>query len=295
METGIEIFSPEERNEISDRIEAASARDAIEVPGFPAKKQAIKQAVFPILVNAGAFILLILGLFLLISFQQSSVYEIRDSGTILGITERALIREIQKQAQISLNEKEAAIKEMHQRIDNVSLELVRLELLETLTEEQRSTMQELRYQEEYYNSELERLEHERSQIVVEARNRENETRSARSLEQQRNIQNRPDIQSAQEELARLSGEAERTAFMEMVPSDFTPVLPVDNIELSEETALRQQLAQLNSALMERDNLLETLRNQNASLSSQNASYQQTIASYENMIRRNTDAERENQQ
>jgi len=295
METGIEIFSPEERSEISDSIEAASARDSIKAPGFPSKKQAIKYGTFPILVNAGAIILLLIGLFLLFSFQQNSDYEIRESGSLLGITERALIREIRNEAQLRLNEKDAAINDMHRRINEVSLELGRLELLESVTAEQHSIMEELRRQEQVYSGELRLLEQERIQILTEARIRENEIRNSRFIDQERN------------------------AFLDSHLSGFSPDVSIDNIDQSAESALRQQISELNAALMERERIvselqnnmsdfrdqisstqqiladresqLELLRNQNNSLRTQNTSYQQTIASYESMIRRNTEAER----
>jgi len=98
----IELFSPEERSDISARIEAASARNAVTPPGFPSKTEAARRGLFPLLVNAGALVLLAGGLALLFASQQSGAGELRESDAALGVAERALIQEIRSEANYTL-------------------------------------------------------------------------------------------------------------------------------------------------------------------------------------------------
>jgi len=98
----IELFSPEERSDISARIEAASVRNAVTPPSFPSKTEAARRGLFPLLVNAGALVLLAGGLCLLFASQQSGAAELRASGAALGVAERALIREIRGEADSTL-------------------------------------------------------------------------------------------------------------------------------------------------------------------------------------------------
>jgi chromosome segregation ATPase len=226
--TGIEVFSDEERREISSRIEAASARDAAPPPGPPARGEASKKGLFPLLVNAAAILFLGAGLFLLFSFRRSDQAELRESGAELGITERALIQEIRKEVNLQLTEKEAAIDAMENRIAEVDDELSRLESLEALTDEQRETVGVLREQQEGYRGDLARLETERSQILAEARRREAEARQreerlhAQLAEQEGvlavtiadSVSNRTEIEAARTELAKLSAEEEKAALIE---------------------------------------------------------------------------------
>ena len=218
---GIEIFSAEERNEINERIEAASVRDAVTAPGIPSRAEATKREFFPFLVNSLAALLLAAGVLLLFSSQKTDAAEIRDSGAILGVTERALIREIRREINLQLNEKDTAIDTMNRRIAEVDLELGRLNSLEALTDEQRDAMAVLMAKQEEYRESLAGLQQERAVILTQARIREAQARQREELllEQQLflediSAQDRAEIEKAREELSRLSGEAEKTAFIE---------------------------------------------------------------------------------
>ncbi|MCL1814882.1 MAG: hypothetical protein FWG27_03545 [Treponema sp.] len=189
------IFSPEERSEITARIEKASSREAVVPPSIPSKKEAQRRGLFPLLVNAGALILLAAGLFLLFSSQQTGAAEIRKSGAVLGITERALIREIRNE----INEKDAAIDTMIRRIAEAGEELNRLFSLETLTNEQRGVVEKLQREQEEYQETLTQLQLERAGILTYARIKEAEAR---------------------EKLETLSGDAEKAALVEMQLSGF---------------------------------------------------------------------------
>ena len=226
-EREIEIFSTEERDDINARIEAASAREAVTAPGIPSKEQVSRRGLFPLLVNAGAVLLLAAGIFLLFSFQKTGTAKIRESGTVLGVTERALISEIRSEAKSLLGEKDNAINAMNERISDVDAELTRLASLETLTDEQRDAMAELILKQEEYRESLARMQIDRAKILTNARIREAEARRRdENLSEQRGIGDgeggigKAEMDSAREELAKLSGDAEKTALIEKQLSSF---------------------------------------------------------------------------
>ncbi|MDR0599988.1 MAG: hypothetical protein LBG84_07910 [Treponema sp.] len=214
----IEVFSEEERREISARIEAASAREAIAPARPPARGEAAKGGFFPLAVNIAAVVLLGAGLFCLFSFQRTDTAEIRETGAVLGIAERALIQEIRKEAGQRISEKEAAINSMSGRLAEVDAELERLESLEELSAEQRAAAEGLRRQREEYQGSLTQLQSERSQILAGARRREAELFAQRETAedplQDRSSQSEGEPPNAREELARLSGEDEKAALIE---------------------------------------------------------------------------------
>jgi chromosome segregation ATPase len=222
---GIEVFSDEERREISGRIEAASLREAVSPPGPPVRGEASKKGVFPLVVNAAGILFLGAGLLLLSSIQRADSAEIRESVAELGIIERALIREIRREVNLQLTEKDADISAMQNRITEVDDELARLESLEALTGEQRETMAALREQQEGYRGDLSRLETERALILAEARQKEAEARRrearlhARLAEQEGALENisarnRAELEAARAELAKLTGDDEKAALVE---------------------------------------------------------------------------------
>ncbi|MCL1812680.1 MAG: hypothetical protein FWG29_04070 [Treponema sp.] len=250
----IEIFSAEERNEINERIEAASVRDAVTAPGLPSKDQALKRGFFPLLVNAGAVVLLTVGVLLLFTFQQTDAAEIRKSGVVLGITERALIQEIRKEINTQLNEKDQAIEAMIKRITEIDRELELLNSLEVLSGEQQKTMEELLVRQEEYRENLTVLQHERSQILTQARIRETEIRQREEklLEQQLILENisaqsKAEIENAREELLKLSNEAEKASLIErQLAAFYTTILR--QIEERQFKAAENSIAALNEYL-----------------------------------------------
>ena len=250
----IEIFSPEERKRINETIETASRREPVAPPGIPSAKEALKKGLFPFFINAGAFVLLAAGIMLLIMFQQSSAEGIRESGTVIGITERVLIREIRNETNARLNEKESAIEAMNNRIAEVDAELERLSSLEALTDEQQAAMENLRREHGEYRETLNRLYQEKAQILTEARIREAEIRQReenRRREESILINltpgNREEVERAREELSLLSGEAEKTALIEKQLSGFYAFIQ-SQIEKQEYSAAENSLAALSEYL-----------------------------------------------
>jgi hypothetical protein len=212
------VFSGEEQREIARRIEAASARGSVAPPGPPARGEASRRGLFPLLVNAAALLILAAGLFCFSALHRTEAVEIRESGAVLGITERALIQEIRRETNQKLFQKEEAIEAMNFQIAGVEAELERLDSLEALSDEQRETMAALRLRQEEYRAGLEALQSERAQILAEAVRRE--TALHTRLEEQREAienlseQSRSEIGTAREELAKLSSEQEKAALIE---------------------------------------------------------------------------------
>ncbi|MDR2210392.1 MAG: hypothetical protein LBO65_02860 [Spirochaetaceae bacterium] len=233
--TEIEVFSEEERNEINARIEAASAREAVDPPRPPARGEAAKRSMFPLLVNVLGVLLLGAALFFLTALQKSGTVEIRKSASVLDITAQALIQEIRREVDLQLTEKDQAIDEMNSRITEVDAELERLDSLEELTGEQRTLMEELHRQQEEYRGSLSRLQIERARILANAWQRETEARQreaglhARLAEQQGALENlsaqsRAEIQAARDELAKLADVEEKSLLAEKQLSAYYAVL-----------------------------------------------------------------------
>jgi chromosome segregation ATPase len=217
-DTDIAVFSEEEQKEIIAQIEAAAQRGPMEPSRLPSKGEALKRSFFPLVVNVTAAALLCAGIFFMIFFQREGEVEIRESGAVLGITERKLIQEIRRETNRQISEKEAAIEAMSEKITEVDAELARLDSLEALTDEQRAAMSELHRQQDEYRLSLQTLQGERAQILAEARQRE-AALNARLEEQQGALENlsaksRAEILAAREELAKLSGDQEKSALVE---------------------------------------------------------------------------------
>ncbi|MDR2552894.1 MAG: hypothetical protein LBD31_07005 [Treponema sp.] len=217
-DTDISVFSEEERREINRRIESASVRDASPPPGLPARGEASRRGLFPFLVNAAGALVLGAGLFCLFSFHRSDTADIRESGALLGITERKLIQEIRREVNRRMDEKDAAINAMVRRINEVDAELKRLDSQDSLNDEQRIALETLRGRQEEYRDGLVRLQSERAQILAAARRREAElftrTEGQREAPEDSIAQVRAENQAARDELSRLSEEQEKAALAE---------------------------------------------------------------------------------
>jgi flagellar basal body-associated protein FliL len=212
------VFSEEEQRHITDEIERAARREALSPPSLPSKSEAARKGLFPLMVNIGALALLAAGAFLLFYFQNDESRSIRESGGGLGITERALIREIRRETNRLLGEKEAAIDRMNGELAAVDAELARLDSLEALTGEQRRTMEDLRRQQEEYHAGLSAAQAERARIIGESRRQEERLRE-RLLEQENALENlsgrsREEISRARDELAKLSLEHDKASLIE---------------------------------------------------------------------------------
>jgi chromosome segregation ATPase len=218
MSDEIAIFSEQERLEIQAQIEAAARREQMRPQGLPEKSQAAKRGLLPLWVNIGAAVVLAAGILLVLYLSRGETVEIRESGAMLGITERKIIQDIRSQTNKQIEEKEADIAAMNAKITEVDAELARLDSLEALTDEQKAAMEELHRQQDEYRSSLSTLQSERAQILADARAREAALNA--KLEEQKgamenlSAQSRAEIDAARAELAKLSGDQEKAALVE---------------------------------------------------------------------------------
>jgi hypothetical protein len=209
-DTDISLFSEEERKEIAAKIETAAARGKAIPAGFPARGEALRRGLFPLAVNAAGALLLAAGFFCAAAFHRGEAAEIRESGAVLGITERRLIQEIRQETGRQIREKEAEIKAMNEKIAAVDAELARLDSLEALTSDQQAEMAELRVRQDDYRHSLAGLQNERARILADARRQEILLYAKLAEERTENQEN----QTARDELARLSSEQEKAALIE---------------------------------------------------------------------------------
>ncbi|MDR1389539.1 MAG: hypothetical protein LBJ31_06125 [Treponema sp.] len=207
----IALFSAEEQREIEAEIEKAARRKA---PSLPSRAEAARRGVFPLVVNCAALVILAAGAFLLFYFHDTESAAIGETGAVLGITERALIREIRRETNALLGEKDAAIALMNEQLAGVDSELARLDSLEALSDEQRTVMEDLRRQQDEYRVNLSKAQAERALIIAESNQKEAQLRE-RLLEQQRaNVQSSAEVEAAAAELALLSRDREKNEFVE---------------------------------------------------------------------------------
>lgn len=217
-ENGIAVFSEEERREIAAQIEAAAGRSPMAISRMPAKGEASKRGLFPLLVNAGAVIFLAAGICFMFFFQRGEAAEINESGVILGITERRLIEEIRRETSLRISEKEAAIEEMSARIAEVDAELAKLDSLESLSDDQKNAMAALRGRHDEYQLSLEGLRNERAQILAEARQKEAalyaKLEEREGAMENLSVQNRQELEAVRDEFVKLLGDEEKAALAE---------------------------------------------------------------------------------
>jgi chromosome segregation ATPase len=168
----------EEQQEILAGIESLTGRSPMEErPGEQKIEAKKKGALFPLLVNGGAVILLAAGFFILSFLHAREDLSIRGSAAALGITERKLIQEIRKETAQRISQKEAEIRGMMSRLTEVDAEyqalqesMDREDALNSLqNQENLARLQSL--QEDYRNS-LSGLQEERTRMVEDSRTRE---------------------------------------------------------------------------------------------------------------------------
>ena len=210
-------FSVEEQQEILDRINSLSVEKGIVPPEGTLTNLAKKRGVlFPLLVNAGAVLLLAGGFFLLWIFHSRDEQDIRMGSAVLGITERVLIQEIRQETSRQLDEKENEINEILIRLSDAGAEYRQLELsVESLSEEQQERAEYLYNLQNEYQDTLSRLQNERTVILENARVREAGMRAqaenrVRELSTQIE-QGQASFDAAMEELSRLSSDQNRAA------------------------------------------------------------------------------------
>jgi hypothetical protein len=206
-------ISIQEQEEILAGINAMAVGSRF-VPNAAVDKARKKDFIFPLLINLGALLLLVSGTLLLTFFNSGNEREVRESSSALGITERMLIREIRRETNQLVTEKENQISEIILRLSSANDEYtVLLNSVETLNEAQKERAASLlKIQEEYRNT-LSFLEEEKTIILENARIKE-AVLKAQSEEKAKALslqiaQGRADLNAVVEELTRLGSERER--------------------------------------------------------------------------------------
>ncbi|GHU76952.1 hypothetical protein FACS189461_5080 [Spirochaetia bacterium] len=127
FETGSGI-SVEEQEEILSGLDALTGKNRITLPASSLKIAAKKKGgLFPLLINVSAIILIAGGFFLLFSFHGQEDLKVRAGTVVLGITERALIREIRKETAREITAKEEEITDMLDKLAGVDAEVQELQ------------------------------------------------------------------------------------------------------------------------------------------------------------------------
>jgi chromosome segregation ATPase len=132
-ETGIVFdtasgISEEEQREILAGIEQAAGEHRLVSPQRSLREEAQKRgALFPVLVNIAAILLLGGGFFALFVFHNQDVSELREGSAELGLTERRLIEEIRKETTSQIDEKEREISGMAAQLAGIDTELQNLQ------------------------------------------------------------------------------------------------------------------------------------------------------------------------
>jgi chromosome segregation ATPase len=217
FDTGSGISEAEQRG-ILEGIENAVRRDR-HVPDAGGPARAKKRALFPLLVNAAALLLLAAALALFMRSRGEEPAGTRRGAGLYDSTERALIREIRLETSRKLEAKDAEIGEFLLKLAGVDEEL--RELLSNnreLTAEQRLVEANLRRLQEEYTGSISSLENERSQILEESRAREASLKAQldeRAQEMAAQAErSRAALSSAQWEIDRLSSDQEKGAAIE---------------------------------------------------------------------------------
>ena len=160
-------ISLEEQKLILDEINTMAGignRIAPDVPVTEAKK---KGFIFPLCVNAGAIILLVLGFLILINLHNQQEQSIRESASPPGITEQLLILEIRLENHRLLSELEAQINEISIRLSEVDSEYrLLLSSVVTLTDADQERAMHLLAMQEDYRLALAELHEERAKLLA---------------------------------------------------------------------------------------------------------------------------------
>jgi chromosome segregation ATPase len=176
---------------------------------FSAKK---KGGLFPVVVNIAAVVVVVAGLFLLLFFHRRTEREIRKNSSLYSTAERALIEEIRRETDLLILEKDNEIAEITLRLEAVDSQLRDLYSGNAeLSLEQLESESELLLLQNRFRLDLAALNNEKVRIFEDYRSRETMLRSQFNAAM---AQNSAELNSAREELARLSGEQERSAVVE---------------------------------------------------------------------------------
>lgn len=206
-------ISLEEQQGILAEINSMSGGSRLVVEAVETKATK-KVFLFPLFVNAAAVVFLALGFMLLVFLHGRDEQAIRESSVTLGLTERALIREIRRETDLRISEKETEINAVLSKLSAADTEYRELQVsVENMTEVQRQRAAALLVLLDEYQQNLSRLREEKALILEDARAQEAALR-AQAEERvgelsSRIEQTQASLASAAEELKRLGAERDR--------------------------------------------------------------------------------------
>ncbi|MDR1787702.1 MAG: hypothetical protein LBR16_04555 [Treponema sp.] len=211
-------LTEQEKRDIRARIDgiAASTRGAAGKAGLsPAAGR--RGILFPFLVNAGALVFIAGGILFLSFLHIKDETAVRESASTLGITERALIREIRRESAVEVRAKEDEIEAMLVKLASVDAELQDAQNAAergsaAAGEQHRRTLARLRDIQAEYRGSLSVLQGEKTRLLEDARAKEEALRAqatARTASLAAESAESGSAAAAQEQLARISGEQER--------------------------------------------------------------------------------------
>ena len=208
-------ISLEEQQEILAGINAMTAGNRL-ASGAPAAEAKKRGFLFPLLVNIGAVVLLVLGFVGLSHFHVQEEQNIRESSVTLGLTERALIQEIRLETSRMIREKENEINSILAMLAAADAEYRILQgSLGMLTAAQQQRVAALSQMQDNYRQTLSTLHEERARIIEDSRMRETALR-AQAEERARELaaqveQGEVYLTAAMQELRQLAAGQERAA------------------------------------------------------------------------------------
>jgi len=207
----------EEQKEILDQINGIAEKNRKSLSqgaktGYYAKKSG---AVFPLVVNIAALVVLGFGVMFLIWFNSKIDAQVKTGNAVYNLTEKALIEEIRNETAQRIAVKEMEISSIASRLKEVDNQLMELYSIQDLTSEQLAAQESLIALQASYRDELAVLQEERARILEDSRSREAALRAqleerAREFASMRQ-RTSDELDSAKSEIERLSTESEKIA------------------------------------------------------------------------------------
>ena len=116
-------ISEEDQKDIIAQIDKVAQQNRISAaPETLAVKAKKRGYFFPLIVNFGAFLLLVSGFFVLSAFFQQSESDLRTESTVIRSAEGRLIQEMKRETEVRIREKEQEISSIQSRLDEIDRE-----------------------------------------------------------------------------------------------------------------------------------------------------------------------------
>lgn len=174
-------ISVEEQKEILSKIDGIAEKNRRQLSQGDGKTAVVAKktgALFPVLFNITAVVILVTGVVSLFSFNARKDTQIREGTKVYSVPERALIEEIRRETAQKIASKENEIESIRSRLLDVGSQLEQLySNNQTLSKEQLAAESRLLALQKNYRDELSASEGERARILEDSRSRESRVRS----------------------------------------------------------------------------------------------------------------------